>query len=70
MGRVIADGQTLALGHGDNDDAAVLARRLIDRDVYDERAHRLLGTALTRKAHTAWTESLAELDIAVPPFNE
>lgn len=65
-----------ALNEGDNDQAAVMARRLIDADRYDEDAYALLVSALlacgettgARRAHAAWTKALAELDVEVPPF--
>ncbi len=69
---------TSALEQGSNEQAATLARRLIESDVYDEKAHHLLVAALVasnehtlaRSAHEAWTKSLAELDVSVTPFDK
>jgi pimeloyl-ACP methyl ester carboxylesterase/DNA-binding SARP family transcriptional activator len=62
---------------GDHLRAALLARRLVDVDRYDEEGHRMLVRSLlaaeqtgdARRAHEAWALAMAELDITVPPFD-
>lgn len=64
------------LGKGNPMGAVEMGKRLVDADRYDETAHRLvveslLGAALpgeARRAHEAWAEAMAELDIRIPPF--
>jgi pimeloyl-ACP methyl ester carboxylesterase/DNA-binding SARP family transcriptional activator len=66
----------LAQSDGDHDTAAVLARRLIEVDRYDETAHQLLvqsllatgDTAAARNAHQLWARYLSEIDVTIPPF--
>lgn len=66
-----------ASNDGDHDEAAALARQLIEVDRYDEAAHQLLVDALlasgdaaaARRAHQRWTTCLDEIDITVPPYS-
>jgi DNA-binding SARP family transcriptional activator len=68
---------TAAAEGGDHERAAHLARRMIDADRYDEAAHRLLVEAHVgarelgeaARAHESWVAALAELGIAVEPFD-
>ena len=68
---------TAAAERDDHERAAQLARRMIDADRYDETAHRLLVEAHVgagelgeaARAHESWVAALAELDIAVEPFD-
>lgn len=61
---------------GNHDTAAVLARRLIEVDRYDEAAHQLLvdslltvgDAAAARHAHQQWARYLSEIDVTVPSF--
>lgn len=69
---------TRSLEGGDFEQAGAMARRLIGVDRYDEDAHRLLVTSLVgsgetaeaRRAHEAWVQALAEIDVTVPPFEQ
>ena len=66
----------IAGGEGDHNEAAALARRLIEVDRYDETAHQLLvhslqaggETAAARHAHQQWARYLSEIEVTVPPF--
>lgn len=61
---------------GDPLAAAAAARGIVEADRYDDDAHRVVVEALleagevgeARRAHEAWTTAMAELDIAVDPF--
>ncbi|HSJ70090.1 MAG TPA: alpha/beta fold hydrolase [Acidimicrobiia bacterium] len=58
---------------GDHRRAALLARRLVDADRWDDEAHRLLVTSLVaagehgeaRRAHDAWVAAMAEIGVDV-----
>ncbi len=57
--------------------AAELYRRIVAVDRFDDHAHRSLVAALAeagehgeaRRAHAAWAEAMAELDVVVEPFS-
>jgi DNA-binding SARP family transcriptional activator len=65
-----------SLQTGDQLRAIELARRLIETDPYDDHAHRLLIRSLAAsnergeaaRAHTTWAETMAKIDIEVPPL--
>lgn len=68
---------TISEEHDQHDEAAALARRLIEVDRYDEAAHQLLvnsllaqgDTSSARRAHQRWATCLADIAITVPPFD-
>ena len=63
---------------GDHGRAALLARRLIGVDRYDESAHRMLVVELqrsgevgeARRAHQAWEAALGEIGVDVDGFED
>ncbi len=77
--RFVAAGRRVAqeeLSYGNAPIAADVARRLVTADRYDSASHELLVNSLlaagetgeAQRAHQAWTESMAEIDIKVRPF--
>jgi pimeloyl-ACP methyl ester carboxylesterase/DNA-binding SARP family transcriptional activator len=77
--RFVAAAKRLArkeLGYGNAMAAAEIARRLVATDRYDSASHELLVDALVaagevgeaRRAHEAWVEAMAELDVEVGSF--
>jgi DNA-binding SARP family transcriptional activator len=69
---------TAALDETEWDEAAALARRLVDADPYGDDGHRLLVLALhgagadgdARRAHERWGDAATELGTTVPPLAE
>ncbi len=67
-----------AMDEGRWDEAAALARRLIESDPHGEDGHRLLVVALdgvgadgdARRAHERWVAAAAEVGAVVPAFDE
>ncbi|MEL6981895.1 MAG: alpha/beta fold hydrolase [Actinomycetota bacterium] len=67
-----------AIDEGRWDEAAALARRLVESDPYGEDGHRLLILAHdgagadgdARRAHERWAEAMAELGEVVAPLDE
>lgn len=79
--RFAAAARRLAAANGEEGrhaEAAELARKLIAANRYDEEAHAVLVRSLRaggevaegRRAHAAWTEAMAEIDVEVQPFDE
>lgn len=74
--RFITAGHRLGTDLSDDDRKVWLARRLVEADPYDERAHRLLVAALlsigekneAEHAHERWVSVFSELGIEVEPL--
>lgn len=74
--RFMAAGHRLAETSDDPDYVVWLARRILDTDRYDGKAHRLLVTSLlasdeereAERAHQHWTSTFSELGLEVEPF--